>query len=95
MNKIVGSFLAATAAFSAGLVTGLLISPRTGAENRKWISEQTDEARAWMEAKGHEFIEESEKRIQSISKNLKETIPDLYAATETIHFEEEELEESE
>lgn len=95
MNKVLGSILAATAAFSAGVITGLLLSPRTGEENRKWLSDQTDEAKTWMEAQGHKFIEESEKRIDTISKSLKESIPDLYAATESIHFEEEELEESE
>ena len=95
MNRALGSFLATMAAFSAGVVTGLLLSPRSGAENRKWISEHTDEAKSWMELKGHKLIEESEKRIDSISKNLKETIPDLYAATESIQFEEDELQESE
>lgn len=92
MSKSVGTLITAIAAFSAGVITGLLITPRSGEENRKWISEHSGEAKNWVEAKGEQLLEEGEKRITRISEGIKETIPDLYKATESIHFDEDDLE---
>ncbi|HCD51243.1 MAG TPA: YtxH domain-containing protein [Balneolaceae bacterium] len=94
MNRIAGTIFTTVVSFTAGLVTGLLIAPKSGKENREWISEHGEEAKQWVELKGQRLIEESEKRIGKISENIKEAIPDLYSATEEMHFNDEELEDA-
>tara|TARA_R110000868_G_scaffold294140_3_gene554755 strand:+ start:2665 stop:2931 length:267 start_codon:yes stop_codon:yes gene_type:complete len=80
--------------FSTGVVIGLLLSPKSGKENRKWISEQTGEAKLWVEDKSDKIVKESERKLHKISKGVKQAIPDLYEATSSILFEEEDIEES-
>lgn len=92
MSKSISTLITAMAAFSAGVITGLLVTPRSGEENRKWISEHSGEAKNWVGEKGEKLLEEGEKRLSKISQGIKETIPDLYKATESIHFDEEDLE---
>lgn len=74
-----GLIITGMVAFAGGLMTGLLLTPKNGKENRKWI-----------EDKSQKFLEESEKRIDRVSKGIrntvKENVPDLYSATETLHF---------
>jgi len=86
MSRGIGTLLTGLAAFAGGVVTGLLLTPRSGKENRQWI-----------ENKSHRLLEDGEKRIGQVSKNIKksvkENLPDLYEATELLHFEDEELEE--
>lgn len=91
MSKSVLTIFTALTSFSAGVVVGLLIAPRSGKENRKWIGEHTSEAKHWMEEKGHHIIEESEKKLEKISEGIKESIPDLYAATESVLLDEEDV----
>ncbi|MEO9887509.1 MAG: YtxH domain-containing protein [Balneola sp.] len=86
MSRGIGTLLTGLAAFAGGVVTGLLLTPKSGKENRQWI-----------EDKSHQLLEDGEKRIGQVSKNIKksvkENLPDLYEATELLHFEDEELEE--
>ncbi|MEP1152389.1 MAG: YtxH domain-containing protein [Balneola sp.] len=86
MSRGIGTLLTGLAAFAGGVVTGLLLTPKSGKENRKWI-----------EDKSHRILEDGEKRIGDVSRNIKksvkENLPDLYEATELLHFEEEDLEE--
>ena len=86
MSRGIGTLLTGLAAFAGGIVTGLLLTPKSGKENRKWI-----------EDKSNQILEDGEKRIGKVSKNIKksvkENLPDLYEATELLHFEDEELEE--
>ncbi|GAB5409778.1 MAG: hypothetical protein BalsKO_21430 [Balneolaceae bacterium] len=93
MNRSLGTLLTTLISFSSGLVIGLLLSPKSGKENRKWISEHTDGARYWVEDRGSKLLKESEQRLSKITKGVKEAIPDLYEATSSIVFEEE-LEEN-
>ncbi|MTI86822.1 MAG: YtxH domain-containing protein [Balneolaceae bacterium] len=85
-------------AFASGFVTGLLLSPKNGKENRKWISNHTRDTKNWIEDHGHKLFEESEKRIDRLSKGLKNTVkenvPDLYRATESLHFSDTESHDS-
>lgn len=86
MSRGIGTFITGLAAFAGGVVAGLLLTPKSGKENRQWI-----------EDKSHSILEDGEKRIGQVSKNIKrsvkENLPDLYEATEILHFEDEELEE--
>jgi gas vesicle protein len=87
MNKTLGTLVTALASFSAGVVVGMLITPQSGRDNRRWISEHSNEAKHWVEGQGHKIIEESEKRLDKISEGIKGAIPDLYEATESIHLD--------
>lgn len=89
MNRSSGTLLSAIMGFSTGIVLGLLISPKSGKENREWISKQTGEAKHWVEDHSNKLVKESEAKLNRIAKEVKETIPDLYEATSSISFEEE------
>lgn len=98
MKRILGTILVGTTAFAGGLLTALLISPKNGKENRRWLSEHSKETRDWLEEKSQKLKADSEKRIDRLSKGIKktmkDTVPDLYEATEKLDFtEEEEIEE--
>lgn len=84
----------AITAFSGGVVTGLMLTPKSGKENRRWVSHQSKETKDWLEDKSHKLVEESEKRIDRVSKGIKKTVgdslPDLYQATEDLNFLEDE-----
>lgn len=94
MNRGIKNLLLAFTAFSSGFITGLLITPKTGKENRKWVSEQSKETKDWLEDKSSKIVRESEKRIDRVSKGIKKTVedslPDLYEATEDLDFPESE-----
>ncbi len=96
MNKGTGFFLTGVVAFASGLITGMLLAPRSGKDNRKWIQDQSREAKDWIEIKGQQLLEESERRIdevsQEIKKTVKEAVPDLYEATSSLDFDDDDLE---
>ncbi|NCP84905.1 MAG: YtxH domain-containing protein [Bacteroidetes bacterium] len=91
--------LATAGAFFTGLAVGLLISPKSGRENRGWLKKQADEIGDWVEEQSKEAIHETEEKIkhlqQDVRKKIKDSIPDLYEATADIHLSEEELIERE
>lgn len=91
MNTKLSILAAAAAGIAGGVVATLLLSPKSGKENREWLSEQTEGTREWLGDKGKRIREESEKRIDRISQGVKKTIeenvPDLYKATEEMSFE--------
>jgi len=87
MSKTLGTIVTAVASFSAGVVVGMLITPQSGRENRRWISEHSSDAKHWVEDHGHRIIEKSEERLGKISEGIKDAIPDLYEATEDIHLD--------
>ncbi|MEX0845842.1 MAG: YtxH domain-containing protein [Balneolaceae bacterium] len=87
MKRLIGTLIFGTTAFASGLIAGLLVTPKSGKENRQWLENQS-----------RKFKEDSEKRIdrvsQGIKKTMKDSVPDLYEATENLDFtEEEEIEE--
>ncbi len=86
MSKTLGTIVTTLVSFSAGVVVGMLITPQSGRDNRRWISEHSSDAKHWVEDKGHKIIEESERKLEKISENIKGSIPDLYEATEDVHL---------
>ncbi|MEQ9309153.1 MAG: YtxH domain-containing protein [Balneolaceae bacterium] len=94
MNRSIEALLTTVVGFTTGIVIGLLLSPKSGKENRKWVSEHTGEAKNWVENRGGKLVKESEHKLGRITKGVKKVIPDLYEATSNILFEEEELEEN-
>ncbi|MEX2478505.1 MAG: YtxH domain-containing protein [Gracilimonas sp.] len=98
MKKVIGTLMVGATAFAGGLVTGLLLTPKSGKENMRWVKDQSNETKHWLEMQGHKLKEDSEKRMdrvsQGIKKTVREALPDLYEATEDLNFsEEEEIEE--
>jgi gas vesicle protein len=87
MSKTLGIIATSLVSFSAGVVVGMLITPQSGRDNRRWISEHSSGAKHWVEDKGHKIIEESERELEKISDNIKGAIPDLYEATEDVHLD--------
>ena len=96
MSKGIGTLFTGLAVFAGGIVTGMLLTPKSGKENRKWLQEHSEEAKHWIEDRSNRILEDSEKRIGQVSKNIqksvKENLPDLYEATEALQFEDDELE---
>lgn len=93
MNKVLGTILATVASFSVGLTIGMLLSPKSGKENREWISKQSHEAKDWIDNHSQKLLKDSEYKLRKITKGVKEALPDLYEATDRIMFDEEELED--
>lgn len=96
MKRGIGILTFGISAFAGGLIAGLLITPKSGKENRKWLSQHGQETRNWLEDRGKKIKQDSEKRIDRVSegirKTVKNTVPDLYEATENLHFSEEDQE---
>jgi gas vesicle protein len=91
MSRTLGTIFTALASFSAGVAVGLLITPQSGKDNRRWISEHSAEAKDWVEGKSHKILEQSEKKLGKIQHDLKDSIPDLYEATESLLFDESDM----
>lgn len=83
MKRGIGTLLFGATAFAGGIVAGLLLTPKSGKENRHWL-----------EDKSRKLRKDGEMRIDQVSrgirKTIKDTFPDLYAATEDLDFSEEE-----
>ncbi|MAL17197.1 MAG: hypothetical protein CL670_16880 [Balneola sp.] len=94
MKRLIGTVLVGATAFAGGVISGLLLTPKSGKVNRRWISMQGKETKDWLEEKGRKFKQENEHRIDNFSKGVKKTlkdaVPNLYEATENLHFSEEE-----
>lgn len=98
MKRILGTLLFGATAFAGGAISALLLSPKSGKVNRRWVSKQGKKTKGMLEERGRKLKEDSEKRIDRLSKGVKKTlkdsVPNLYEATENLHFsEEEEVEE--
>jgi len=79
--------LISLASFTTGLAMGMLLAPKSGKESREWLQGQADNAVDWLDEKGHEAIKNTEKKIRQV----KESIPDLYTATEELNLDDDDL----
>ncbi len=70
----------AAGAFLGGLAAGLLLSPRTGRENRDYLRKKSQE---WSQRAG--------KKGREMKTKIRDTVPDLYEATAQFGLEEEDL----
>lgn len=90
-----GLFIAAAASFTAGYAMGLLMAPRSGKESREMLKKKSADALHWAEDKSYHVVEESEKAIHDLNEKVhskvKESIPDLYEATENIILSDEDV----
>jgi gas vesicle protein len=85
-------------AFTGGILTGLLISPGSGRDNRRWIADNTDELTVWADRKGRQIKTKADEQLgqlkTNVKKSLKNTMPDLYDATRDFGLKDEDLENS-
>lgn len=90
-----GLLIATAASFTAGYAVGLLMAPRSGKESRELLKKKSSDALHWAENKSHHIVEESEKAIHDINEKVqskvKESIPDLYEATEDVVLSEDDV----
>jgi gas vesicle protein len=97
-NNILKIIAFTAGAFLGGIVTGLLISPKSGRDNRRWITENTDELSGWADRKGREMKSRTDEQFSNLKSNVKKsirkTMPDLYEATEDFGLKDEDLEDS-
>lgn len=98
MKRAIQTLIVGTTAFAGGMITALLLTPTSGKENRKLVSEYGKETKDWLEDRSRKIREDSEKHLDRVSKGIRKTVkdavPDLYEATENLDFtEEEEIEE--
>lgn len=98
MKRGIGTLLVGATAFAGGILAGLLLSPKSGRENIEWVKDQSEDTKQWLENTGRKLKDDSEKRIdrfsEGIKKSMKDSLPDLYEATEDLGFsEDEEIEE--
>lgn len=90
-----GLLLLATGSFLGGLALGTLLSPKSGRENRRWVASNATELADWVDKKGRDAIDQSEKQFRhirsNIHKGIRKNVPDLYEATEEIGFDPSEM----
>lgn len=91
----IGTFFLTAGAFAGGVITGLLLAPKSGRESREWIHNQADEVADWVDAQGKKAVHDAEERVKHLKEdvegNLKKNFPDLYEATQEIGLRDEEL----
>lgn len=94
-KSIFNSLLLATGSFIGGVTLGVLLTPKSGRQNRAWLTGQADELTDWMERRRNRANRKGRVKLHHIRKNvhdgLKQNIPDLYEATERIDLTEQEL----
>lgn len=82
------SIFLATTSFIGGVAVGFLLSPKSGDENRMWLSDHTAEMAKWIDSKRQSASNKSSSELQKFRKNvqqgIRQNIPDLYEATEDI-----------
>ncbi|HKI46613.1 MAG TPA: YtxH domain-containing protein [Balneolales bacterium] len=79
--------LISMASFATGLAVGMLMAPKSGRESREWLQDQADQAVDWLDEKGHEAVHNTSEKLRQV----KETIPDLYSATEDLDLDDDDL----
>ena len=94
-NSKLGLLLVAASSFVGGFALGLLLAPKSGKENREWLAHQAEGAAGWVDKKSHEAREKTGEQLakikESVRQGVKNSVPDLYEATENIHLDEDDL----
>ncbi len=70
-NKGLGYILTFTGGIIGGLALGMLLSPKTGKENRAYLKKGASEARH---------------KVKDVARDIKKNLPDLYEATDKLDF---------
>lgn len=82
------SILLATTTFIGGIAIGLLLSPKAGDQNRRWLAEHTTKLANWLDNQHRKARHTSRQELRQFRKNvqqgIRQNVPDLYEATEDI-----------
>lgn len=77
-----------TTSFIGGLAAGLLLAPKKGSQNRAWLSKNATELGHWAKLRKRfariKGAREFSKVQQNVSRGVRQHIPDLYEATDSI-----------
>jgi gas vesicle protein len=82
-----GILVAAAGFFAAGIAAGLLLSPKSGRENRAYIRKGADDAGNWVHSKRTEAQERVHQVSDKVKRTVREHVPDLYEATNGLHLD--------
>lgn len=89
-RSLITRFIITATSFAGGMALGMLLSPRSGKENRRWIQRQTNDISGWMDHQRKGVIRKSEKQFSEVRKKvhqgIRKNVPDLYDATEEIRL---------
>lgn len=84
------SFLLAATSFLGGVAVGLLLSPRSGDQNRSMLRKNASRLAEWMDNQRKTARDTSSKELQKFRQNVQQgirrNVPDLYEATEDIEL---------
>lgn len=90
-RSIFTKFIVTATSFAGGVALGMLLAPKSGKENRRWINKHTSDFAGWMDGQGKEVLNRSSKQLSEVRKKvqqgIKNNVPDLYDATEEIRLD--------
>lgn len=89
------SFLLAATSFIGGLAVGLLLSPRSGDQNRTLFLKNASRLAHWIDDQHKRARNTTSKELQNFRQNvqqgIRQNVPDLYEATENIDLSDKEI----
>lgn len=74
-------FALVATSFVTGIAAGLLLAPKSGRNNRKWVGKNISGLAEWADQK-------SRMAKNGLKKEIDQNVPDLYRATEHIPLNE-------
>jgi len=77
LNKIVKQVGVIASAIGAGVVTGLMLAPKSGKESRKDIKDKLDETKETLEEKTQQVKDELKEKSSEVKKDIKSKVADL------------------
>jgi gas vesicle protein len=90
-----GSIVIAATTFCGGIAAGLLLAPKKGETNRRWISKKAKNLNYWLHRHRRNLANKSTKELNRlrnhIQQGVKNNVPDLYEATESISLNNDEV----
>lgn len=78
-KNTLGILLAAAGVFASGIAIGLLVSPRSGRENREYLLKNAEDVGEWLTSQTKTARDKAGKAIDEVGQNfkkVKETISD-------------------
>ncbi len=88
-NNTSRNFVLVAGAFATGAVTGLLLSPKSGQDNRKWMNQNARQATGWAGKTSRDVVSRGEEKFHHYSNRLKDeiknSVSDLTKAADTLN----------
>jgi len=90
-NNGLNVLVTAVGFFLTGLAAGVLLAPKSGRENRQLILGGAENANTWVQSKGKNAREKAHQVGDTIKRSVKEHVPDLYEATDSLTLSDEDV----